>query len=442
MNQTRRACFVFLSLAMVVAIVACQSRQSPSPPAAATSPKVKLGLEVLLEKRLDLIRGKRIGLITNPSGIDSHFRTTIDLLARNPEISLVALYGPEHGVRGNFVAGEYVPFSFDEKYRLPVFSLYGQSMKPEPGMLKNIDEFMRSFDTREAGKTPEKSMLKDIDVMIYDIQDVGMRVYTYIATMAYAMLACAESGIDFVVLDRPDPINGVDTEGPILEYPTFSSYVGLYPIPLRTGLTMGEMARLFNEKFAAKKAKLTVIPMEGWRRSMWYDETSLPWVFPSPNIPTLDTATVYPGQVSFEGTNVSEGRGTTRPFELFGAPWIDGFELAKRLNDLKIEGVIFREAWFTPTYSKFEGKLCGGAQLHVIDRGRYHPLATSLNIIKTIRDMYPRDFEFHKEYFDKLMGTARVREALESGRPVEEITRSFADGLAGFAELRKACLLY
>ncbi len=427
---------------MVVLSLACQPRKETRLPASPDYPRVKLGLEVFLEKHLDLIKGKRVGLITNPSGVDSRFQSTVDLLARNPEIQLVALYGPEHGVRGDSQAGEYVPFYIDKQYRIPVFSLYGQSMKPEPGMLKNIDEFMRSFDTRDTEKIPEKSMVKDIDVMVYDIQDVGTRVYTYIATMAYAMQACAESGIDFIVLDRPNPINGLDMEGPILEYPDHSSFVGLYPVPLRIGLTMGEMARLFNDKFLAKKAKLTVIPMEGWQRKMWYDQTSLPWVFPSPNIPTLDAAMVYPGQVFLEGTNVSEGRGTTRPFELFGAPWINGFELAKNLNGLKLAGVAFREAWFTPTFSKFQGKICGGAELHVVDRARYRPLAIALNIIKTIRGMYPQDFQFHKDYFDKIMGTAKVREALERGTSIEEITRSFTDGLAGFAELRKAYLLY
>ncbi len=427
---------------MVALSLACQGQKETRPPVSSAFPKVKLGLEVFLEKHLDLIRGKRVGLITNPSGVDSRLQSTVDLLARNPEIQLVALYGPEHGVRGDSQAGEYVPFYIDKKYHIPVFSLYGQSMKPEPGMLKNIDEFMRSFDTRDAEKIPEKSMVKDIDVMVYDIQDVGTRVYTYIATMAYAMQACAESGIDFIVLDRPNPINGLDMEGPVLEYPDYSSFVGLYPVPLRIGLTMGEMARLFNDRFLAKKANLTVIPMEGWQRTMWYDQTSLPWVFPSPNIPTLDAATVYPGQVFLEGTNVSEGRGTTRPFELFGAPWIDGFELAKNLNGLRLAGVAFREAWFTPTFSKFQGKICGGAELHVVDRTRYRSLATTLNIIKTIRDMYPQDFQFHKDYFDKIMGTAKVREALERGTSIEEITRTFADGLAGFAELRKAYLLY
>jgi len=189
--------------------------------------------------------------------------------------------------------------------------------------------------------------------MIFFFLDVGTRIYTYISTMAYAMEACAQNKIEFIVLDRPNPINGLAVEGPILEYPQYSSFVGLYPIPIRHGLTAGELAKLFNQKYLKKKVSLQVIPMQGWQRKMWYDQTGLPWVSPSPNMPTLTTATVYPGQVFLEGTNVSEGRGTTKPFELFGAPWIDGYELTKRLNSLLLPGAAFREAWFTPTFSKW-----------------------------------------------------------------------------------------
>jgi uncharacterized protein YbbC (DUF1343 family) len=295
-------------------------------------------------------------------------------------------------VRGNAQAGEYVPFYVDEKYNIPVFSLYGQSRKPLPGMIKNIDTYMRSFDIKIEGKIPEKDMVKSLDVMIFDIQDVGTRIYTYIATMAYAMEACAQNNIEFIVLDRPNPINGIGLEGPILEYPGYSSFVGLYPIPVRHGMTVGELAKLFNDKFLNKKAQLTVIPMEGWQRQMWYDETSLPWVIPSPNMPSIETATVYPGQVFLEGTNVSEGRGTTKPFEFFGAPWIDGFELAKRLNNLHLPGIAFREVWFTPFFSKYKGELCGGAQIHITDRNSYRPFESSLYIIKTIMDLYPDEF--------------------------------------------------
>jgi uncharacterized protein YbbC (DUF1343 family) len=397
---------------------------------------------VLLEKRLDLIKGKRIGLITNPSAVDRRLRSAIDLLREADGAKLAALYGPEHGVRGDAQAGEYVPYYIDKQYGLPVFSLYGPSMKPQAGMLKGIDEYMRSFDTTHKDKKLAPSMTKDIDVLLYDIQDVGTRVYTYEATMAYAMEACAEAGLDFIVLDRPNPITGAIMEGPVLEYPEFSSFVGIYPVPLRFGLTIGELALLYNDRFLKKKARLTVIPMEGYKRDLWFDQTGLPWVAPSPNIPTLETASVYPGQVFFEGTNVSEGRGTTRPFEYFGAPWIDGHALAAALNDLKAAGVIFREQWFTPTFSKFKGELCGGCQIHVIDRNAYRPLETTLRIIAVLRKLYPTNFQFHNSYFDKIMGTASVRVALEKGTDAKSIAEGWKMGLASFEEMRKPYLLY
>jgi len=428
-----------LILILLTGFFGCKGQEQQNIPSIKT---VKLGVEVFMEKHLKLVKGKRVGLITNPSGVDSHLRSTIELFYQNPEIKLVALYGPEHGVRGNAQAGQYVPFYVDEKYHLPVFSLYGQSEKPEPGMLKNIDEYMRSFDTHIEGKVPIKEMVKNIEVMVFDIQDVGTRIYTYIATMAYAMEACAQNKIEFIVLDRPNPINGLDMEGPLLEYPQYSSFVGLYPIPVRHALTVGELAKLFNQKFLKKKVSLQVIPMQGWQRKMWYDQSGLPWVSPSPNMPTLTTATVYPGQVFLEGTNVSEGRGTTKPFELFGAPWIDGYELAKGLNSLHLPGVTFREAWFTPTFSKYQGKLCGGAQIHLVNRNKYQPLATTLYIIKTIRYLYPDQFKFHKEYFDKIMGTSTIRKSLENGLSIQQIINSYQQQIDDFREMRKSYLLY
>jgi uncharacterized protein YbbC (DUF1343 family) len=405
---------------------------------------VKPGIEVFLEGRLDLVKGKKIGLITNPTGMDSRLRSDIDLMKQSGEFELIALYGPEHGVRGNVQGGVYIPFYFDDKYRIPVFSLYGQSLKPDPGMLKDMDEYMRSFDgdAKGQGKIPEGTMIKDIDALVFDIQDVGTRVYTYAATMAYAMQTAAQSGIPFIVLDRPNPINGLSLEGPVLEYPEFSSFIGLYPIPERHGMTAGELALMINDRFLGKKADLTVVPMQGWRREMWFDDTGLPWVIPSPNMPTLDTATVYPGQVCLEGTNVSEGRGTTKPFEIFGAPWVDGFEFARKLNGLGLPGVTFREAWFTPSFSKFAGEPCGGAQVHVTDRNSYRPFETALHVVKTIREMYPDKFQFHADYFDKVMGTAKVREALERGLDLVEIVKGYEPGLKIFAEERKRYLLY
>lgn len=422
----------------------CRAKEEVPPSTPAAAVPVKLGIEVLLESRLDLVKGKKVGLITNPTGLDSRLRSDIDRLRESGEVDLVALYGPEHGVRGNVQGGIYIPFYFDDKYRLPVFSLYGQSLQPDPGMLKNIDEYMRSFDSdaKGRGKIPEGEMIKDVDALIFDIQDVGTRVYTYPATMAYAMQTAAQSGVAFIVLDRPNPLNGSVMEGPVLEYPEFSSFIGLYPIPERHGMTVGELALMINDRFLEKKADLTVIPMEGWRRDMWFDQTGLPWVIPSPNMPTLDTAAVYPGQVCLEGTNVSEGRGTTRPFEVFGAPWIDGFELARNLNALGLPGVTFREAWFTPSFSKFAGEQCGGAQVHVTDRNSYRPFATALHVVKTIRDMYPDKFEFHPDYFDKVMGTAKTREALQKGIPIADIVKGYEPGLGAFSEARRPYLLY
>ncbi len=337
-----------------------------------------------------------------------------------------------------------MPFYIDRKFGLPVFSLYGQSFKPEPGMLKNIDSYMRAFDTDAsgAGKIPEGAMIKDVDALIFDIQEIGTRVYTYVATMAYAMEAAAESGIDFIVLDRPNPLNGTVLEGPVLDYPELSSFVGLYPVPQRYGMTIGELARLFNDKFLKIKAKLTVIPMAGWRRAMWFDETGLPWVIPSPNMPTQETAAVYPGQVLLEGTNLSEGRGTTRPFELCGAPWVDGNALARQLNALGLDGVIFREAWFTPTFSKFAGELCGGVQVHVTDRNGFRSFAATLHLIRLVREMYPGHFQFHADYFDKVAGSRRIREALERNAAVADIVIGYEAGLKSFEDLRRPYLLY
>jgi len=433
--------FAFLLLIfMSLTLISCEQLSTKS---SKTKLKIKLGAEVFLDEYLPLVEGKNVGLVTNPSAVDQELNPIVNVFYHHPAIKLVALYGPEHGVRGNAQAGEYVPFYFDQKYELPVFSLYGPSRHPSAQMLSDIDSIMRSFDTIEEGKTIQLDQIQNVEVLIFDIQDIGTRVYTYIATMAYCLEACAEAGIKFIVLDRPNPINGVMMEGPLLDYPQFSSFVGLYPLPLRHGMTVGELALYFNDNFLEKKADLQVIPLKGWSREIWFDETSLPWVMPSPNMPTLDTATVYPGQVFLEGTNISEGRGTTRPFELFGAPWIDGYELANRLNSLHLPGVKFREAWFTPTFSKYKGELCGGCQIHVVDRNSYRPLATSLWIINTVKEMYPGKFSFYSEYFDKIMGTERVRLALEDGQPsLPELIASFEQEVARFAAKRRPYLLY
>ncbi|WP_261134297.1 DUF1343 domain-containing protein [Bacillus sp. Marseille-Q3570] len=384
--------------------------------------QVKLGVEVLLDEQMDLIEGQKVGLITNPTGVDQELNSIVDLLHNDPDVNLTALYGPEHGVRGSAQAGEYVEFYIDEETGLPVYSLYGQTRKPTPEMLENVD------------------------VLLFDIQDVGTRFYTYIYTMAYAMEAAAENDISFIVLDRPNPISGTKVEGPVLD-PEYSSFVGMYPIPLRHGMTVGELARLFNEEFEIG-TDLTVVEMDGWKRNMYYDDTSLEFVLPSPNMPTVDTALVYPGAALIEGTNVSEGRGTTKPFELIGAPFINSTELAAELNDLKLRGVTFRAASFTPVFSKHSGQLSHGVQLHVTDQKAFSPVDTGLHLVKTIHDLYPEDFEFRAEnsagvsFFDLLIGNGWVRDAIEEGQSVKEIKSQWQDDLEQFKNTREQYLLY
>ncbi len=403
---------------------------------------MQLGLDVFFEHHLDLVRGKRVGLIANPTSVDASLVSTVTRFRAHADVKLVALYGPEHGVRGNAQAGEFVAFYQDEHFGLPVFSLYGQALSLPADPLVDIDATMREFDTQHAGKQVVPEMLRGVEVLVFDLQDVGTRVYTYVATMAYAMSAAAAAGIPFAVLDRPNPIGGFAMEGPILEYPRHSSFIGLYPIPLRHGMTTGELARLFNAKFLPQKCDLTVVPMAGWRRGDWFEATRLPWVAPSPNMPTPDTATVYPGQVLLEGTNLSEGRGTTRPFEWFGAPWIDGFVLARELNALALPGVTFRETWFAPTFSKFAGQRCGGCQLHVIDREQFRSVTVVLAILETIKRRHGARLELHADYFDKVMGTSLAREACVRGEPFQKIADRWEPGLAEFTKLREPFLLY
>ncbi len=403
---------------------------------------MKPGIEVLLESRLDLLRGRRVGLITNPTAVDARLRSSAELLRAHSEVDLVALYGPEHGVRGDAQAGEYVPFYRDSQLGLPVFSLYGETQRPPVDMLTRIDAYMREYDTRHEGKTVEPRMLDSIEVLVFDLQDVGTRVYTYVATMAYAMQAAAEAGIPFVVLDRPNPINGIAMEGPVLRFPEYSSFIGLYPVPLRHGLTAGELARLFNGRFLPRPADLQVVPMAGWRRGDWFESTGLPWVMPSPNLPSVDAAVVYPGQVMLEGTTLSEGRGTTRPFELCGAPWLDGHVLAHALNAVNLPGVRFREAWFTPTFSKFAGQRCGGVQLHVGDREAFRPVLTTITLLAEVKRLGGDQLEFHADYFDRVLGHPRVREGVRSGVPVATLADEWGAELRAFAQLRNEYLLY
>jgi uncharacterized protein YbbC (DUF1343 family) len=375
------------------------------------------GVEILLKDQKELLKGKRVGLITNPTGIDSELNSIVDLLNDDPDIELTALYGPEHGVRGDAQAGSSVGFYIDEKTGLPVYSLYGKAKKPTPEMLENVD------------------------VLVFDIQDVGTRYYTYIYTMAYAMEAAQEKNIPIIVLDRPNPQGGLSVDGPVLE-PEFSSFVGLYPIPLKHGMTVGELASFFNEEFEIG-ADLTVVKMKGWKRTMDYDDTGLPFVLASPNMPTVSTTFVYPATGLIEGTNVSEGRGTTKPFELIGAPYINSTDLAEQLNALSLPGVKFRAASFTPTFSKHAGKLSHGVEVYVTDRKTFDAVPTGLHIIKTIHDMYPNDFQFLSvNNFSLLIGNDWVRTMILEGASVAEIMNEYQNEQDEFKEVRKKYLMY
>lgn len=379
--------------------------------------KVSPGIEVLLKEEKNVLSGKKVGLITNPTGIDSKLTSIVDLLHDDPDINLTALFGPEHGVRGDAQAGASVEYYIDEKTGLPVYSLYGKTKKP----------------------TPE--MLKDVEVLVFDIQDVGTRYYTYIYTMAYAMEAAKENGIPFIVLDRPNPQGGESVDGPVLEL-EFSSFVGLYPIPLKHGMTVGELATLFNKEFKIG-ADLKVIKMKGWKRDMDYDDTGLPFVLPSPNMPTVSTTFVYPATGLIEGTNVSEGRGTTKPFELIGAPYINSDELAGKLNALRLPGVKFRAASFTPTFSKHAGKLSHGVEIYITDREEFKAVPTGLHIIKTIQDLYPGDFEFlAANNFNLLIGNGWIMSRIKAGSTVNEILKEYQVKQDAFKKVRKNYLLY
>ena len=334
--------------------------------------KVLTGIEntAAWEKEL---KGKRVGLITNPTGVSNHLESTIDHLKQ--KVNLVCLFSPEHGVRGNIQAGETVEFYIDEKTGLPVYTLYGKQ------------------------KEPTGEMLNQIDIMAIDIQDVGSRLYTYLYTMSYCMKGCAKYGKQFLVFDRPNPLGGIKVEGNIIQE-GFTSFVGLYPIPYRYGLTIGELAQLFNREFHID-CDLKVIPMNGWKREMYYEDTELPWIMPSPNMPTVDTAIVYNSTCMLEGTNISEGRGTAKPFEFVGAPWLDAERLATRMNSIGLEGVLFRPVYFTPTFSKHVGVLCKGVQLHVTDRDSFCGVRTGLHLLEQLRALSRGEFAYNAAYTPK-----------------------------------------
>ena len=345
---------------------------------------MKLGIEVFLERHVASFKGKRIGLVTNMTGVNQKLVPTIDLFYEHPDIRLTALYGPEHGIRGDAKEGETVLSGIDPYTGLPVYSLYGETRKPTG------------------------DMLSDVDVIVIDLQDIGARYYTFIYTVANVMEACKEYGKQVVILDRPNPINGHSREGNLVKE-GFRSFVGNYSLPNRHGLTIGEIALLYKHEFGID-CELVVIPMEGWRRDMFFSDTGLIWVQPSPNSTGEIMSLLYPGTCLLEGTNLSCGRGTTRPFEVAGAPFMDGYRLAKRFNKKGLPGVIARPTSYVPFYQKYKDELCHGVQIHITDKTQLHSFKTGLYLLETIAELYPDQFSFRDAedvrcHFNLLAGT-------------------------------------
>jgi uncharacterized protein YbbC (DUF1343 family) len=380
---------------------------------------VKTGLDNINSYR-HLFEGKRVGIITNHTAYNSSGQYIIDVFRKLGNVKVAAFFSPEHGLYGVEDDGRRIESMTEPNYKIPVYSLYGKTLKP----------------TRE--------MLANIDVLVFDIQDVGARFYTYIYTMSLAMEAAAENGRRFVVLDRPNPINGFQVEGNILK-PKFASFVGLYPVPTRHGQTIGELARMFNEQGWLKdgvKADLVVVPMKGWRRKMWYDRTGLKFIKPSPNMVSLETAAVYPGLCLLEGTNVSEGRGTPLPFTQFGAAWIDSGHLAAELNRLNLPGIRFRPASFTPVSSKYKDQQCNGVKIIVTDRDLLEPYFSGILIVNKIYQMYPNEFKWRSSHFDRLCGSSAIREAITNRSSLESLRESWQAELKSFLQIRNRYLMY
>jgi uncharacterized protein YbbC (DUF1343 family) len=392
------------------------------------APLVQTGLDVLARDEFAPVRGHRVGLVANAATVDASLRHAADLLATAPQVRLGALFGPEHGFGGEAQDLIGVADALHPRYRCPVFSLYGDSV-----------ESLR----------PRPETLRGLDLLVIDLPDIGSRYYTFQATMLFCLEAAGASDLPVIVLDRPNPLNGVTVEGPTIQ-PGYESFVGVHPIPTRHGLTLGELARLYVTERQIPVA-MHVITCEEWRREHHFDETFLPWVFPSPNMPTVETAIVYPGQCLIEGTNLSEGRGTTRPFELCGAPWVNPDRLADRLAAADLPGVRFRPVTFRPTFQKFAGLRCGGVQLHVTDRAAFRPVRTTLALLAALRAEGPAQFRWRTEPYefvedlpaiDLLFGSGRERLALQAGLSADEIARPWAEEEAAFKARRGPFLLY
>jgi uncharacterized protein YbbC (DUF1343 family) len=383
---------------------------------------MRLGSERLLES--PRLRGLRVGVVANPASIDRQFHHITERLSSSNEFTLTAIFGPQHGYRSD-LQDNMIETAHDEDPRrnIPIFSLYSETRQP----------------------TAERLTL--MDVLVVDLQDVGARIYTFVYTMANCMRAAARAGKPVIVCDRPNPIGGTRVEGPTLE-PGYESFVGQFAIPMRHGMTIGELARYFNQWIGCE---LEVVTMEGYTRETWWDATGLPWIMPSPNVPTLDTAIVYPGTVLVEGTMLSEGRGTTRPFELIGAPWADGELFAGRMNRVGLPGVHFRGVHFEPTFQKHAKKTCGGCQIHVLDRESFRPVAAGVSLIRefygTAPDLFawrdpPYEYEYEKMPIDILAGSPTLRNQVEQQVPLEEIEASWRPGVEQFEAARIPYLLY
>ena len=388
---------------------------------------IKSGLDLIGKDWPRKLKDSRVGLLSHPASVNKNLEHAVILLMKSKKSELKALFGPQHGIRGetqdNMV--EWEGFQ-DKQTGLTVFSLYGNSRKP----------------------TPE--MLKDIDVLIIDLQDIGSRYYTFIWTMELCMQACMEMKKSVVIIDRPNPVGGHMTEGPVLDQ-QYSSFVCQRPLPVRHGMTIGEIGNYLHNEFYPS-LDFHVIAMQGWERKMWFDGTGLQWVMPSPNMSTLGTAIVYPGMCLLEGTNLSEGRGTTRPFEIFGAPFIEPYMLVKRLNEYNLSGIIFRPMYFQPTFQKHMGELCGGVQLHVIDREKFRPFKTGVAVIKAIHNLYqnqfawkqpPYEYEYEKMPIDILSGTDRLRRDIENDVSLDRMAAWWQEECSEFnKKFRKKYLLY
>lgn len=374
------------------------------------------GVEVLLEDNLEWLKDKRVGLITNPTGVSSNLESSIDLLYDNPDVNLTALFGPEHGIRGNREAGEYVESYIDEKTGLPVYSLYGSTWKPS------------------------EEMLEEVDVLLFDIQDIGSNVYTYIYTLGFAMEAAAEYDKELIVLDRPNPIGGTKVEGPLRSEDTVS-FMGRFLLPVRHGMTVGELATMWNHEYSMG-VDLKVSKMKGWKRTMHFEDTGLPWVMTSPNIPTKETAYLYAGTELLDDTSLSTGLGTTRPFEMVGAPWIDGEDLAEEMNNRDINGVTFRSAYFTPMFGKYEGELVGGVQVHINNPSEIDLVSLGINLVDAMRDQNPEEFEMTSSYAN-LIGDPDAPGMIMDDVPVDEVIASWGEELnTWISEVRNQYLLY